>query len=377
MAGVQRREGGGVVAEAHQGCFLYMGPPLSVLESEEEVEMPPWLLGVGPLESADQEEECVQDGHAEGEDEEVEDSSKGPDFTLDEDGVLSILNSSSVARTYFVTVENCAHVISADEEDLLENKKTGRRFPYLTFIILLHPTTCVDLVTLVPMINKSKKKKKKGKKSVRDLSTIKITSDVQDYIPTVSTGESFDCWKPFEIDIFPLQAREDCKQSPETEDIDDGILAAGPWLCTQASGGHLTHFAHPSTYFAVDFRCAVGTPVVAIFSGRILEVRKQSTVTGPHVSNLFTWNSILLQRASEEENDDELYAEYVHIHHEGIAVSEGDSVVAGQILCYSGEAGFCPEPHLHLQVSASKADDAPSIPIHFKGKLLSAGKFYP
>ena len=30
-----------------------------------------------------------------------------------------------------------------------------------------------------------------------------------------------------------------------------------PFLCTQSAGGALTHFAHPSTFYAVDFRASV------------------------------------------------------------------------------------------------------------------------
>lgn len=346
----------GVVDEAHDGCFLYLAPPLDVLQQDEEINMPPWLLDVDTLSDGDEDEDEVVGNRT---------TEEAPDLTLDEGGILSILNSSKVARSYFVTVENCAHVLSAQNTDLLDDRKTGKRFPYLTFIIMLHPRTCVDVVTLVPQRSKKDKKRKK-KKSELDMSSIKITSDVQDYTPTLDATAL-----PYDLEVFPLAPPADGD-------------SAGSWLCTQASGGHLTHFAHPSTFHAVDFRCAVGTPVRAIFAARVLEVRREARVTGGHVSNLFSWNSILLQRVvddssseSEAESREELFAEYVHIHHEGVLVQEGDVVARGQVICQSGEAGFCPEPHLHLQLSRSRSADAASVPLRFGGEPITAGTHYP
>ena len=390
--------GPGVVDGAYEGCLLFLAPPREVLQQEEleeelelELELPSWLLGVDVLSYDEGDDEGNEEGGEEGNEE--QEQGEEPDLTLDAEGVLTLMNSSKVARTYFVTVENCAHIISAEDVDLLDDRKTGKRFPYLTFIVLLHPQTCADLVTLVPhkqgksSKDKKKKKKKKGlgdSDGGRDLSTVKITSDVQEYVPTqkstreegggidedsaavVSQSPSFD------MQVFPLT-------TSVTEEDDE--KQKGSWLCTQAHGGHLTHFAHPSTFHAVDFRCAVGTPVLAVFAGRVLEVRCESRVTGPHASNLFSWNSILLQRVnddvSSEEEVEELYAEYVHIHHEGIAVSEGQLVSRGQLLCLSGEAGFCPEPHLHLQISRSRDASAPSVPITYGGNPIIAGSSYP
>lgn len=36
-------------------------------------------------------------------------------------------------------------------------------------------------------------------------------------------------------------------------------------------------------------------------------------------------------------------------------VKVGDKVSVGQKICESGEAGFCPTPHLHIQVRKSCA----------------------
>ena len=46
-------------------------------------------------------------------------------------------------------------------------------------------------------------------------------------------------------------------------------------------------------------------------------------------------------------------------------VRAGERVRRGQVLCESGDAGFCPVPHLHIEAHASPARAAPSIPLAF------------
>ena len=125
----------------------------------------------------------------------------------------------------------------------------------------------------------------------------------------------------------------------------------------------------------MDFRCDVGTPIVAVFSGTVVEVRNSSNESGARVPNLFAWNSILLKKDGEE-----IYVEYVHISKEGLCVMAGDAVTSGQRICSSGDVGFCPEPHLHMQVHRSDSSvvrDAPSVPITFQGQPFVANERYP
>ena len=92
-------------------------------------------------------------------------------------------------------------------------------------------------------------------------------------------------------------------------------------------------------------------------------------VSGISVLNLYKWNSITLRLT------DGAVAEYVHILHDSVQVSVGDAVSEGQLLCRSGQAGFCPTPHLHLQVHDSDAPDAPTVPFSFlksKGSTSSS-----
>lgn len=59
-------------------------------------------------------------------------------------------------------------------------------------------------------------------------------------------------------------------------------------------------------------------------------------------------------------------ARYVHVAAESAAVAVGDRVSAGDVLCASGAVGFCPEPHLHIELHLDGAKDAPSVPFSLR-----------
>lgn len=80
---------------------------------------------------------------------------------------------------------------------------------------------------------------------------------------------------------------------------------SGPFLCTQGVGGRLTHF-FPESYHAFDLRCPVGTPLLAIADGEIVEVMHDTRCTGIHCDNLTEWNSIALRV-------DDIVVEYLHL----------------------------------------------------------------
>ena len=333
-----------IVSGAYGGCFIAI---CKYDLSDPRFELPNWVWGADIFDELDNE-------------------FSPPDLSIDpENGMFTVINSSHVARSYFITIGNCEQILSAQGIDLLDDPSVQLRREYVTFIVLLPPMICLELVILVPRLalmpgsGSSSAKKKKKKKKKFDLSlyeSIDIVSDVQDYVSSVDIP--IDMLQPFDMDIFPL--------------LEGSSMPIDGWLCTQSSGGELTHFAHPSTYHAIDFRCDVGTPVVAIFRSEVIEVRKESSCTGVHVSNLFSWNSILLKMV-----DQDIYVEYVHINREGVTVSVGEVVEKGHVICFSGDAGFCPEPHLHMQIHRSSGAKAPSVPITYKGNQILAGLKYP
>lgn len=164
-------------------------------------------------------------------------------------------------------------------------------------------------------------------------------------------------------------------------------LQGGPFLCTQGEGGQLTHFFSGNLH-AIDFRCPVGTPLLAVGDGLVVEAKDDHRLSGVAVSNLFEWNAILLQldnidsgnnESKEKEDEGPLFVEYVHIA--SATVKKGDRVIAGQMIGTSGSVGFSPEPHLHFAAYRSSEPTAPTVRVLFQGKdsttfLPRAGESY-
>lgn len=150
----------------------------------------------------------------------------------------------------------------------------------------------------------------------------------------------------------------------------------------------------------MDFRCPVGTPLLAVADGTVIETRDNNTLSGVAVSNLFEWNSILIQvnvhgistcrsdsgannsaQSSDEQplGIDPLFVEYVHI--EKSFVQPGDVVRKGQVIGASGSVGFSPEPHLHFAAYRTADPTAATVRVYFEGGkddryLPRAGQWY-
>jgi len=86
------------------------------------------------------------------------------------------------------------------------------------------------------------------------------------------------------------------------------------------------------------------------------------------VSNLFKWNSVMLAL------DDGAFVEYVHLRANSVTVKLGDRVRCRQQIAESGDVGFSPEPHLHLQMHTSRDPEAPTIMFALRGE--AAGNAY-
>jgi hypothetical protein len=106
------------------------------------------------------------------------------------------------------------------------------------------------------------------------------------------------------------------------------LPAAAPQLShsvsrAQGIDGSLTHF-FAGSHHAVDFRCAVGTPLLAVAGGQVVDIQQNNSVSGVHVSNLFKWNSVMLAL------DDGAFVEYVHLRAQSVTVQLGERVLCGQ-----------------------------------------------
>jgi murein DD-endopeptidase MepM/ murein hydrolase activator NlpD len=73
-----------------------------------------------------------------------------------------------------------------------------------------------------------------------------------------------------------------------------------------------------------------------------------------------------------------LYVEYVHVQAGSACVEAGDRVTTGETLCLSGDVGFCPRPHLHIQMHESSDPCAPTVKFAFlRGDGSGGGHYFP
>jgi hypothetical protein len=185
-------------------------------------------------------------------------------------------------------------------------------------------------------------------------------------------------------------------------DETEGQATEDQYLCTQGEGGELTHFFSGNLH-AIDFRCSIGTPLLAVADGIVCDVRDENNLTGVGVSNLFQWNSILLELDVDDESrytgevvdannngggkkqnyvqGGPLFVEYVHMAKDSALVKEGDRVKRGQMIGKSGSVGFSPEPHLHFAAYRSRDPTASTVRVRFhEGTntpfLPTAGNYY-
>ena len=137
-------------------------------------------------------------------------------------------------------------------------------------------------------------------------------------------------------------------------------VPSSPFLCTQGFGGRLTHF-FPESFHAFDLRCVEGTEVVALADGVVREVLELNDLTGVHCENLRKWNSIAIDIVVDGVA---FFVEYLHIMPHSSLVQVGDVVRAGQVICLSGNVGFAPEAHVHIEVH--RADDPGGASVRFE-----------
>lgn len=256
--------------------------------------------------------------------------------------ILSVVNENTFARVAIVSVQTTPCVgrhgrvlVSGESVD-----QAGKVTKVTTFIVLNPPRSIVDLCRV----------------KIKNVRHLEIDSHISDS-PYESFGEDH---QAVDIAVFPLRRPHGGEES---------------FLCTQSANGEFTHFQHAATFHALDFRCPVGTEVVAVDDGRVISVGGPDGGSlvksgGIHVRDLFAWNSLVLEAQGG------FIFEYVHIHHEGVRVKAGDLVKAGDVLCLSGASGFCPEPHLHFEAHARLGAEEPSVPIRFRGERFDAGKLY-
>ena len=343
-----------------------------------------------------------------------------PSVALDPDtNTLTLTNTHDYALSATISVKGL-RCLGKDGTELQAGytvSKDGCKSTCTTFIVKIPANTFLHVCRLVVDLEREGIK---DRDELLEFVMQKLDSDVQR-----CEGHS----RPNDFHLlhltFPFQ---------NTKDEKDECF----YLCTQGIGGSFTHTFY-GNYHAIDFRCEVGTPIVAGANGIVTDVRNnaQDQSTGISASNLYSWNSIQI-RVTEEVNikDGEveeinadsaeqrsssgasttasartgiaglsmseataaaavsspssskvgqagpLYIEYVHVQENSFKVQVGDVVERGQIICRSGESGFCPEPHLHFSAFRTSDSKAPTVGVKFIASEVKdafvpeAGKMY-
>lgn len=115
---------------------------------------------------------------------------------------------------------------------------------------------------------------------------------------------------------------------PAPEDV--RAIVANGWASIRGTG------ANRRLHRALDFGFAIGTPILAVESGRVTHVHDQDTANGGR------WIAIL--------HESGISSRYFHLSR--IHVRTGQQVQRGDQIALSGESGSHGVPHLHLDLRA-------------------------
>jgi murein DD-endopeptidase MepM/ murein hydrolase activator NlpD len=94
--------------------------------------------------------------------------------------------------------------------------------------------------------------------------------------------------------------------------------------------------------YAYDFRMPVGTFVIAMRRGRVVNLRDQFK-DGSNTNDSLNFIIVL--------HDDSTASRYLHITQKGALVKRGQYIAAGDTIALSGNSGSSTEPHLHVDVT--------------------------
>lgn len=174
-----------------------------------------------------------------------------------------------------------------------------------------------------------------------------------------------------------------CVQAWEDETrwmLEGEYIYALPYACNDGQGhtilqGYGGKYSHQGrSRYSLDFMMRSDTPVHAARGGKVQQATEKFSVGGTDNKLRNKANLVRI------EHKDATYTEYLHLAHEGVVVAQGDWVVRGQLIAYSGMTGYTSGPHLHFDVTTKVGKRAPTQAVRFstsKGiKTLELGVDY-
>lgn len=121
--------------------------------------------------------------------------------------------------------------------------------------------------------------------------------------------------------------------------------AGSTYTCT---AGNLQGEHQKYHTYAYDFQCPEKTPLYAIRSGIVTQIKEDSVTGGPSIQYVHQSNEIWI------DHGDGTASRYSHLYPQGVFVEVGEFVVQGELLALSGNTGFSYGSHLHLEVKSSR-----------------------
>ncbi len=139
------------------------------------------------------------------------------------------------------------------------------------------------------------------------------------------------------------------------------------FLLIQAYNSKMSH----QSELSLDFKMKKGRKICAARTGLVIAIKEDSDAGGLKDEYLSQGNHIIIR------HEDGSTAMYWHLQKDGVLVNEGDTVLQGRHIGYSGNTGFTAFPHLHFQVQDKNGNDIATRFLTNKGTIyLRPAKWY-
>lgn len=135
----------------------------------------------------------------------------------------------------------------------------------------------------------------------------------------------------------------------------------GNFKVTQGWQGKYSHKG-PKSRYAIDVSMPIGTEILAVKDGKVIDMKMDSEIGGPNVKYRPFANYMRLF------HDDGTMSVYVHLKGKSHRFNVGDSVRKGEVIAYSGNTGYTTGPHLHFVMQSNTKNGIQAIKYKFNNQ---------